>query len=111
MDQDLLCDHDLGVDELVHTLPPRSWQRLSAGAGAHGPRRYSWAWLPLPAADTGGHRWVLVRRNDTTGEHAYYLTHSSHPVPLPTLVRVAGQRWRVEESFQTGKVLTGLDQH
>jgi len=27
------------------------------------------------------------------------------------LVRVAGQRWRVEESFQAAKGLTGLDQH
>ncbi len=32
-------------------------------------------------------------------------------MPLPTLVKVAGQRWRVEECFQTGKGLTGLDQH
>ena len=32
-------------------------------------------------------------------------------MPLPTLVRVAGQRWRVEESFQAAKGLTGLDQH
>jgi hypothetical protein len=27
------------------------------------------------------------------------------------LVHVAGQRWRIEESFQAGKGLTGLDQH
>jgi hypothetical protein len=33
------------------------------------------------------------------------------PVPLSTLVRVAGQRWRIEESFQAAKGLTGLDQH
>jgi hypothetical protein len=32
-------------------------------------------------------------------------------VPLATLVRVAGQRWRIEESFQAGKGLCGLDQH
>jgi hypothetical protein len=32
-------------------------------------------------------------------------------VPLSTLVRVAGQRWRIEESFQAAKGLTGLDQH
>jgi SRSO17 transposase len=34
-----------------------------------------------------------------------------HPVPLRILVRVAGKRWTVEDSFQTGKGLTGLDQH
>jgi hypothetical protein len=32
-------------------------------------------------------------------------------VPLASLVAVAGQRWRIEESFQAAKGLTGLDQH
>jgi hypothetical protein len=32
-------------------------------------------------------------------------------VPLATLVRVAGSRWRVEETFQAGKGLAGLDEH
>jgi len=32
-------------------------------------------------------------------------------VPLTTLVRVAGSRWRVEEFFQTGKGLAALDEH
>ena len=30
---------------------------------------------------------------------------------LATLVRVAGRRWTIEERFQTGKGLVGLDQH
>jgi SRSO17 transposase len=34
-----------------------------------------------------------------------------HPVPLATLVRVAGRRWTIEERFQSGKGLVGLDQH
>src|SRR5829696_6727578 len=32
-------------------------------------------------------------------------------VPLRTVVAVAGQRWRIEESFQAAKGLVGLDQH
>ena len=32
-------------------------------------------------------------------------------MPLRELVRVAGRRWTIEESFQAGKTLTGLDQH
>jgi Transposase DDE domain len=32
-------------------------------------------------------------------------------VPLVTLVRIAGRRWTVEESFQAGKGLAGLDHH
>ena len=54
---------------------------------------------------------MLIRRNDRTGELAYLRCYSPHPVPLPTLVAVAGQRWRIEESFQAAKGLTGLDQH
>ena len=97
------------VDTLAAALPARSWQRLSAGAGSRGQRMYSWAWIPITGST--GHAWVLLRRNDTTGEIAYYRTFSPRPVPLPTLVKVAGQRWRVEECFQTSKGLTGLDQH
>ena len=54
---------------------------------------------------------LLIRRNDTTGELAYLRCYSPRPVPLRTLVRVAGQRWRIEESFQAAKGLAGLDQH
>ncbi|GAA4072303.1 hypothetical protein GCM10022233_56820 [Streptomyces shaanxiensis] len=34
-----------------------------------------------------------------------------HPVPIGTLVRVAGMRRRIEETFQAGKGLAGLDEH
>ena len=33
------------------------------------------------------------------------------PVPLRALVKVAGRRWTIEENFQAGKGLTGLDEH
>ena len=32
-------------------------------------------------------------------------------MPLRELVRVAGRRWTIEESFQAGKGLAGLDEH
>jgi len=31
--------------------------------------------------------------------------------PLPELVRVAGTRWAIEESFETAKGEVGLDQY
>lgn len=101
------------VDKLPALIPRYAWQRHSAGAGAHGPRPYSWAWfrlLPEDDTDHGVHH-LLIRRNDTTGEHAYLRCYSPRPVPLHTLVQVAGQRWRIEESFQAAKGLTSLDQH
>lgn len=58
-----------------------------------------------------GHRHLLIRRNRTTGELAYYRCYSPEPLPLATLVQVAGTRWRVEETFQSGKGLAGLDEH
>lgn len=101
------------VDRLPARLPAHAWQKHSAGAGSHGHRFYSWAWIALHPEDTTdtGHHHLLIRRNDATGELAYLRSYSPHPVPLRTLVAVAGQRWRIEESFQAAKGLTGLDQH
>lgn len=53
------------VDELTEALPAWSWQRLPAGQGSHGPRMYSWPWMPIPGPVAAGYRWVLVRRNDS----------------------------------------------
>ena len=37
------------VDALPAQIPAHAWQKHSAGAGAHGPRLYSWAWFGLLA--------------------------------------------------------------
>jgi SRSO17 transposase len=101
------------ADELAAGLPRKAWQQLSAGKGSKGPRFYDWAWITLAPEDAGspGQGCLLVRRNNATGELAYYRCWSPAPVPLRDLVRVAGRRWTIEESFQASKTLTGLDQH
>ncbi len=99
------------VDELAAGLPRRCWQRYSVGAGAKGQRYYDWAWISLTPSPHGGQHHLLIRRNRRTGELAYYRCYSPHTVPLATLVRVAGTRWAVEETFQDSKGLTGLDKH
>jgi SRSO17 transposase len=98
------------VRAIAGRLPRRAWQRYSAGAGAKGHRYYDWAWL---AIDPGrpGHRWLLIRRNRTTGELAFYRCYSPRHIPLPALVKIAGIRWTTEENFHAGKGLTGLDEH
>lgn len=53
----------------------------------------------------------MVRRNDSTGELAYYWCWAPHRVPLSTLVRVAGRHWTIEESFRAAKGQAGLDEH
>nr|WP_184784315.1 IS701 family transposase [Amycolatopsis jiangsuensis] len=99
-------------DDLAGRLPKHVWQRFSAGAGAKGHRYYDWALIDIdPDTTPAGHRWLLIRRNRRTKELAFYRCFAATATALPVLVRVAGTRWRVEESFQTSKGLTGLDQH
>jgi len=111
------CDHGvpagagyLRADEIAARLPRRSWQRLSAGEGARGHRYHDWAWITIPGPGPGW-RWLLIRRTPRTGELAFYRCYAPHPVPLAALVTAAGRRWTVEENFQAGKGLAGLDEH
>jgi len=86
--------------------PGSGWQP----GGAKGQRWYDWAWVTV--SDPGpGHRHLLIRRNRRTGELAFYRCYRPHPVTLAALVKAAGLRWTVEENFQAGKGLTGLDEH
>ena len=89
------------ADILAKKVPKRAWQKLSAGAGAKGHRFYNWAVIDL-ADPRPGSRQLLIRRNRSTGELAYYRCYSPASVPLTVLVQVAGSRWRVEELFETG---------
>ena len=96
------------ADELAALAPKRGWQRLSAGQGSKGQRLYDW--LLIDPGNDAHH--LLVRRSiSTPSELAYYIVHSSSPVPLVELVRVAGSRWGVEETFQFAKNETGLDHY
>lgn len=82
------------ADEIAARLPQHAWQRPPAGAGSKGQRFYDWAWITLDAdTEPGGHRWLLIRRNTSTGEPAFYRCYAPKPMPLPTLVHVAGRRW------------------
>ena len=112
------CDHrvpagagrTVRADELAVRLPRRAWQRLSAGEGAKGQRWYDWAWVAI-SDPRPGYRYLLIRRNRRGGELAFYRCYSPQPVTLSALVKAAGLRWTVEENFQAGKGLTGLDEH
>ncbi|HEX5994279.1 MAG TPA: IS701 family transposase, partial [Jiangellales bacterium] len=103
------------ADRVAAALPATAWQRRSAGAGSKGPRLYDWAWLDQVATDAdpddGGRHSLLIRRNATTGEVAFYRCWTPQPTSLAQLVQVAGIRWTVEEAFQAAKSQVGLDQH
>jgi SRSO17 transposase len=100
------------VDQLIGRIRPGAWRRMSCGDGAHGPRVYDWVSAPIRATFPHGRRgWVLARHNITTGETAYYVCFGPRGTRLRTLVKIAGARWAVEESFQTAKNEVGLDQY
>jgi SRSO17 transposase len=102
------CDHRVvaggdsyRADALLGRVPARAWQCVSAGKGAKGHRYHDWAFIrldhhdPSPSGQAGQH-WLMVRRNQRTGELAFYRCWMPRPVPLATLVGVAGARWTIE---------------
>jgi SRSO17 transposase len=106
------------IDQLIGEAPDDAWQRLSAGAGAKGPRVYDWAAAQLPVidffdgAEPTHHRWVLARRGlKRPDEIAYYLCYAPAGTTVAELVRIAGSRWAIEECFQAAKNECGLDEY
>jgi len=100
---------ELRADALAGRLPAQAWKKIS---GAKGPRIYHWARAAIRPLEPTGAYWLLVRRSlsDPT-DLAYYLCHGPERTPLRELVRVAGARWAIEETFQTAKGQVGLDQY
>ena len=85
--------------EIVKTLDPSDWQRLSAGEGTKGPRLHDWCYLELADLDAdefneASHglwtRGLLIRRNITDGEFAYFTTWC--PAGTLKLTRFRGHR-------------------
>jgi SRSO17 transposase len=101
------------ADALIAAAAARSWQRLSAGAGAHGPREHYWARIAIEAgAKPGRGHWLLARRSiSDPGEIAYYACHGPRRARLVDLAWAAGSRWHIEECFQQAKSEAGLDHY
>jgi hypothetical protein len=99
---------------LAKDLPEEGLARASADAGSKGDRLYDWALvsLPEPEAPGGAGRWLLMRRSigDPT-EFAYYLAYGPKETPTEELIRVAGRRWTIEDSFEQAKGEVGLDEY
>jgi SRSO17 transposase len=86
----------------------RGWEVRSAGKGSKGERWYAWAWI---SAASPRHS-LLVRRHLKTGELAFHycFVPEGQLASKARLVRAAGLRWPVEESFELAKGRFGLDQ-
>ena len=102
------------ADALIAALPARAWQRLSAGAGAHGPREYDWARIPVRtgAWRPGRGHWLLARRSlKDPGDIACYACYGPRRSTVADLAWTAGSRWHIEECFQQAKGEAGLDHY
>jgi SRSO17 transposase len=97
------------ADALIAALPPVAWRRLSVGAGAHGPREYHWARVPVRICWRPGRgHWLLARRSiSDPAEIAYYICYGPRRSTLVDLAWTAGSRWHVEECFQQAKTRPG----
>jgi SRSO17 transposase len=101
------------ADDLIAALPARAWQKISAGAGAHGPREYHWARIAVRAGQKRGRgHWLLARRSlAEPGEIAYYACYGPRRSSTADLAWTAGSRWHVEECIQQAKGEAGLDHY
>jgi SRSO17 transposase len=100
------------AEQLAAALPAEQWVACSAGHGAKGRRLYDWARVELAApASADFTRWLLMRRSRHDGELAFYACFAPAATSLVGLVRVAGIRWAIEESFQQAKGEVGLDHY
>src|SRR5215210_6179639 len=103
---------------IADALDPSAWRRLSAGAGAKGERLVDWSYLELADLEAAEYnqslsglwtRGLLIRRNIADGELAFFSTWWPAGTPVAVLVTVEGQRWAIEDSFETAKNELGLD--
>lgn len=100
------------INSLLKQIPEKAWTVMSAGEGAKGPRLYEWAQLPLTSIMIEDGRWLLVRRKINKPEElAFYVVFAPRNTKLAEMVRVAGTRWAIEESFQSAKGEVGLDHY
>jgi SRSO17 transposase len=84
------------------------WEIRSAGQGSKGDRWYAWAWIGTASPRHS----LLVRRHLKTGELAFHYCYvpGGQLASKARLIKAAGLRWPVEESFELGKGCFGLDQ-
>ena len=106
------------AESIAKALDASAWQRLSVGEGTKGPRLYDWAYLELAdlhadefneALSGVWTRGLLIRRSLADDACAFFTTWCPAGTGIETLARVEGQRWAIEDSFETAKTELGLD--
>tara|TARA_R110002050_G_scaffold292057_1_gene447085 strand:+ start:34225 stop:34845 length:621 start_codon:yes stop_codon:yes gene_type:complete len=116
-------DHYFGswagkAEEIAQGLDPGAWKRLSAGEGTKGAHLHDWAYCELADLEADEYdetksgvwtRGLLIRRNISDGDLAYFTTWCPAGTEIQALVSVEGRRRAIEDSFETTKNELGLD--
>ena len=101
---------------LSDALPPRAWHRVAWRNGTHPPWAADFAARRVtPATDWRKRRlapeiWLLCERGlGPTGRRKHYFVSLPATATLAQLVRLAHQRWAIEQHYQDFKSELGLD--
>jgi SRSO17 transposase len=97
-------------------LPAAAWRRVTWRNGSNPKRRARFAALRVtPAHEWRSGRlapevWLLCEQEaGATARIKHYFVHLPATTPLPALVRLAHQRWAIEQQYQELKGELGLD--
>jgi len=106
----------IGVRALSDALPPQAWRRVTWRNGTNAPWEADFAGLRVtPATDWRQRQlapevWLLCERGlGPTGRRRHYLIALPPTASLTQLVRLAHQRWAIEQHYQDLKTELGLD--
>ena len=85
------------------------FERRSVGNGSKGPRFSDWA---MTATAVPGQYLLIRRLLSRPDSYTFYLCWAppDRPATMTYFITIAGRRWPVEETFETGKDVFGWDQ-
>jgi SRSO17 transposase len=106
----------VSVRALSDALPARAWRRVTWRNGANPPWAADFAARRVTPATDWQHRrlapevWLLCERGlGPTGRRKHYLVSLPASASLYHIVRLAHQRWAIEQHYQDLKTELGLD--
>lgn len=103
------------LDQILHSLEPDDWQSLHLRDGDKGPIQADFhhrrVWLWDEEANAVHHWWLLVRREQETGEVRYAISNASSEVEPIKLARMQAQRFWIESSFRDAKQEAGMGEY
>ena len=90
-------------------VPDAVFERRSCGNGSKGPRYSDWA---MTATAVQGQYLLIRRLLSRPDSYTFYLCWAppDRPATITYFITIAGRRWPVETTFETGKDVFGWDQ-